>query len=208
MRLVFRSFRRGLRQRWRLREPIVTRLVYLISLSLLCSCIEPDKSESMPDSVVMIQSTFDAEIEPDAILDATVTLLDASEDVSPDLAVIDQELDRDLPMDMAVDLGPSSGPYTTAQVDDIFQRGCGSCHNSTASPPLGGGVSAWINRGSGQSPLPLIVPGNHQRSYLYHKLADTHRDPPSNGRGTGMPMGRQLYSESRLERIAGWIDNL
>ncbi len=119
-----------------------------------------------------------------------------------------QDMDADIVIDVAVDLGPSSGPYTTAQVDEIFERGCGSCHNSTANPPLGGGVASWINRGSGQSPLPLIVPGNHQRSYLYHKLADTHREPPSNGRGTGMPMGRQLYSESRLERIAGWIDNL
>jgi hypothetical protein len=163
---------------------------------------------TLQDAAATAQMVLDSEAERDAIQDAILVEFDRGEDMSPDLAVIDQEFDLELPVDMVVDLGPSFGPYTTAQVDDIFQRGCGSCHNSTASPPLGGGVAAWINRGSGQSPLPLIVPGNHQRSYLYHKLADTHRDPPSNGRGTGMPMGRQLYSESRLERIAGWIDNL
>lgn len=177
---------------------------------MLCSCVESREAVmlSVQDAGGVTQGTVDAEANRDLGQDSTLNEFDIGSESASDMMVVDQDLDLELPLDMTVDLGPSSGPYTTAQVDDIFQRGCGSCHNSTASPPLGGGVSSWINRGSGQSPLPLIVPGNHQRSYLYHKLADTHREPPSNGRGTGMPMGRQLYSTSRLERIAGWIDNL
>ena len=148
------------------------------------------------------------DVESDALkVDLDISFQDFGRDATLE-SLVDAAMVDEGGLDLAVDQGPSSGPYTTAQVDAIFLRDCGSCHNSTASPPLNTGVSAWINRRSGQSPLPLIQPGNHQRSYLYHKMADTHRMPPSNGRGTGMPMGRQLYSEGRLERMAGWIDNL
>jgi hypothetical protein len=178
---------------------------------LLClACAETTELSAVRPGAAPTDSTFLFDSSLDTAMPADVSITDISlEDVRAlDASDSDQLIDASILVDVSVDLGPSSGPYTTAQVDDIFQRGCGSCHNSTASPPLGGGVSSWINRGSGQSPLPLIVPGNHQRSYLYHKLADTHLSSPSNGRGTGMPMGRQLYSQSRLERIAGWIDAL
>ena len=183
----------------------------IFTASLLClGCAPPTESSTIDTNDVQLDSTLtvDAIVDTALVVDVSVPELDASDVNEFDASLIDPLIDATMPDDTSVDLGPTSGPYTTAQVDDIFQRGCGSCHNSTASPPLGGGVSSWINRGSGQSPLPLIVPGNHQRSYLYHKLADTHVNPPSNGRGTGMPMGRQLYSPSRLERIAGWIDSL
>ena len=140
--------------------------------------------------------------------DSNLLLIDAhlSDVGQDDVLVIDSAVDVAV-IDAQVDANQSD-EYTTADIDEIFQRGCGSCHNSTASPPLNNGVSAWINRGSGQSPLPLIVPGDHRRSYLYHKLADTHLQPPAKGRGTGMPMGRQLYSSEVLARMARWIDNL
>lgn len=171
-------------------------------------CLSPDETDVMlsPDAIVEAGApNFDAMHQ----LDLDVMAADILEPAIADQAVpIDAEvIDVALP-DAAVDMGPTTGAYTTAQVDEIFQRDCGSCHNSTASPPLNNGVMAWVNRGSGQSRLRLIQPGNHEMSYLYHKLADTHRDPPSNGSGTGMPMGRQLYSESRMERMALWMDQL
>ena len=180
-------------------------------VGLLClACAESSTPSGTPQNDAQIDSALSSDFTVDAEvrIDGLVPDSRIADILSVDAFVSDQLVDADLANDMSVDLGPSTGPYTTAQVDEIFQRGCGSCHNSTANPPLGGGVASWINRGSGQSPLPLIAPGNHQRSYLYHKLADTHLSSPSNGRGTGMPMGRQLYSESRLERIAGWIDTL
>ena len=173
-------------------------------------CLSPNDTDpiSSPDATVQAR---DLAPNLDAMhqLDMDVMVADIFEPATADQAVpTDAELiDVALP-DAIVDMGPTTGAYTTAQVDEIFQRDCGSCHNSTASPPLNNGVMAWFNRGSGQSDLRLIQPGNHQLSYLYHKLADTHRDPPSNGSGTGMPMGRQLYSELRMERMALWIDQL
>ena len=186
-------------------------IVFVTSLFFgIVGCLSPDGSES----ILSLDSAMDAKdstLNFDVMrqLDLDVMPVDIVEPAMADQAVfIDAELiDAALP-DATADMGPTTGAYTTAQVDEIFQRDCGSCHNSTASPPLNSGVMAWVNRGSGQSRLRLIQPGNHQLSYLFHKLADTHRDPPSNGSGTGMPMGRQLYSEARMERMALWIDQL
>ena len=146
---------------------------------------------------------FDVAADTDGAHELVEDVFQPDQEWAQDSMLVDQMMP-----DQSIDMGPTTGAYTTAQVDEIFLRDCGSCHNSTANPPLNNGVLAWVNRGSGQSSLPLIRPGNHRQSYLYHKMADTHRDPPSNGRGTGMPMGRQLYSEMRMERMALWIDQL
>ena len=164
------------------------------SLGQSATDLNGDADSSVQDLGLMTDIRVTESVDMQAAIDLSLPI---------DMAEPDQLL-----MDATVDMGPTSGAFTTAQVDEIFQRDCGSCHNSTASPPLNNGVRPWINRGSGQSRLRLIQPGNHQQSYLYHKLADTHAEPPSNGSGTGMPMGRQLYSEGRLERFALWIDAL
>ena len=191
-------------------ESPTTISIWLLSVCLVSGCvgdgpvatdIPPVGTEFDRDMAVVErdQTMSDIDQSPIGDIDAEI-ILDA---VVPMDAEVDQML-----VDVSVDMGPTSGAYSTAQVDEIFQRDCGSCHNSTASPPLNNGVRAWVNRSSGQSRLRLIQPGNHQQSYLYHKLADTHRDPPVNGSGTGMPPGRLLYSESRMERMALWIDSL
>ena len=185
---------------------------FLVFCLSVLGCLSPDETDAIlsPDAPVEARDSalnLDATREPDLGIDTRTA--DIFEPIIADQSIpIDAEIiDADLP-DAIADMGPTTGAYTTAQVDEIFQRDCGSCHNSTASPPLNNGVMAWVNRGSGQSRLRLIQPGNHEMSYLYHKLADTHRDPPSNGSGTGMPMGRQLYSASRMERMALWMDQL
>ena len=199
VRLPSRSFARS---RW------VVAPIFLLLVSTLGCVDSTSQSMMQPEEADLSPRDRDESIVTDLDIEADSFASDVqSTDVLlPDILVIDAVLDAAID-DMQADANHSD-EYTTADIDDIFQRGCGSCHNSTASPPLNNGVSAWINRGSGQSPLPLIVPGDHRRSYLYHKLADTHLQPPANGRGTGMPMGRQLYSSEVLARMARWIDNL
>ena len=184
--------------------------LWFLSICLLSGCLERDMAvaDSVAAAADGFVDTFFAQQDHmmSAMNDDYALEVDAESESDLSLP-IDADIDQ-MVLDMTLDMGPTSGAYTTAQVDEIFQRDCGSCHNSTASPPLNNGVTAWINRGSGQSRLRLIQPGSHQQSYLYHKLADTHRDSPSNGSGTGMPPGRLLYSDARMERMALWIDSL
>ena len=86
------------------------------------------------------------------------------------------------------------------------ESGCAGCH-ADVFPNLSD-VTHLIALPSRQSPLSLIEPGDHQQSYLYHKLAGTHRAPPADGAGETMPLERRSLDAPSLARLALWIDSL
>ena len=82
---------------------------------------------------------------------------------------------------------------------------CTSCHNANN---LSGGldmtnIQALIGEPSRQSDLPLIEPGNHLRSYLWHKVSGTQSI--AGGLGQRMPALDQ-WSEDDIARLQNWID--
>ena len=82
---------------------------------------------------------------------------------------------------------PVEETVTTAMIQTLFEAPCGVCHNATF--PILNDLEGWANLASNQSDLLIVVPGDHQNSYLYHKVAGTHMDAPANGSGLIMPMG-------------------
>ena len=69
-------------------------------------------------------------------------------------------------------------------------------------------IQDLFNARSGQSDLPYIQPGNRARSYLFHKIAGTHRANGVGGRGDRMPPSLIPYTDEEVERIGVWIDSL
>jgi len=107
------------------------------------------------------------------------------------------------------DLGDGQVCTNLDLVQDILSAGedaCVLCHVSTY--PSLRDINQLVGRQSRQSPLNLVEPGDHRRSYLYHKLAHTHLEPPAEGRGRPMPLGQPAVSPLALARLAAWIDEL
>ena len=107
------------------------------------------------------------------------------------------------------DLGDGQVCTNLDLVQDILSAGedaCALCHVSTY--PSLRDINQLVGRQSRQSPLNLVEPGDHRRSYLYHKLAHTHLEPPAEGRGRPMPLGQPAVSPLALTRLAAWIDGL
>ena len=65
-----------------------------------------------------------------------------------------------------------------------------------------------MNVPANQSGLDRIEPGDHQASYLWHKINGTHRVEPANGSGQRMPRGGTPLTEEEITRLAGYIDAL
>jgi hypothetical protein len=57
---------------------------------------------------------------------------------------------------------------------------------------------------STQSSLRLIEPGDHQSSYLWHKVAGSHGS--AGGSGARMPKGGPALSPGDIDDLANWID--
>ena len=95
---------------------------------------------------------------------------------------------------------------TTAMIQTLFEAPCGVCHNATF--PMLNDLEGWANLASNQSDLLIVVPGDHQNSYLYHKVAGTHMDAPANGSGLIMPMGGIPFTADQVALVAAWIDGL
>ena len=93
---------------------------------------------------------------------------------------------------------------TTEAVMAIFTPACGICHASTF--PTLATIDTWAGLSSNQSDMPIIASGDHENSYLYHKLAGTHADAPANGSGLIMPMGGATLTVDELALVAAWID--
>jgi hypothetical protein len=82
---------------------------------------------------------------------------------------------------------------------------CTGCHGG--STPQGGldltDVRATFDVASKQVDMALVEPGNHLRSYLWHKVAGTQSI--AGGLGQRMPVG-DAWSDEDVDLLARWID--
>ena len=105
-----------------------------------------------------------------------------------------------------VEGGMMDTPMVSAEtVQAIFDTKCLSCHGTSGQLALDDFESKTINVDSTVSGLVLIVPGDHQASYLWHKVNGSHIE--AGGNGSGMPLGTPL-SPDEVTSIANYIDGL
>ncbi len=120
--------------------------------------------------------------------------------------------------DSAVDSGDTSiepveqvvaEPTHDADIQPIWDDACRGCHTPSfdfgelvltdAFTELSGVESV------GNAPMPRVLPGDADGSYLWHKLAGSHREV--GGGGDTMPAGgRPVLSDVRLQTIRNWIE--
>ena len=104
-------------------------------------------------------------------------------------------------------------PFTASEVDALFQRGdCIRCHNSKNDGPDMRSVEGLVNMPSGSRRNSeckesrfefLIVPGDHEASLLWRKVAGSHDC------GESMPQGgAAAFTRVEIERLALYIDRL
>jgi hypothetical protein len=97
-------------------------------------------------------------------------------------ASVDADVDREHPPDPRVAICPGSdaaaAPPTFAEVQQILDENCISCHGIGASLELMG-AEAWTNLVNQPAPAPegcggvLVTPGDPDGSYLYQKLSSS-----------------------------------
>ncbi|MCB9536973.1 MAG: hypothetical protein H6704_12030 [Myxococcales bacterium] len=141
---------------------------------------------------------------PDAAPDAAAT-----PDAAPIVCAPVDDLvdDRDGDCDGQIDEGL---PYRAEQVQALFDRQCLGCHvgpGASSDLRLAGDFrDQTVGVLSLQSLQPLIAPGDHEASYLWHKLAGTAAR--LNGGGDRMPVGGPYWDAYMLDRLARFIDAL
>ena len=97
---------------------------------------------------------------------------------------------------------------STETVQAIFDGSCTGCHNDQSVQgqlSLQNFESQTVGVESTVSGLVLITAGDHQASYLWHKVNGTHLDV--GGNGSQMPFGPSL-SAGDIAAIADYIDAL
>lgn len=98
----------------------------------------------------------------------------------------------------------TAAEFAAIQVN-VFNPSCaiGGCHDGSESPNLSEGVAynSIVNRGSSQSNLNLIEPGDPDNSYLYRKLVG------GNISGGIMPRGQNRLSTAITDSIKVWIED-
>ena len=105
--------------------------------------------------------------------------------------------------------GHHSGEETIGEgytaVQSVFSNNCTMCHATGATfPSLEGDICTdLVDVDSQQSSNKLIVGGDSNASYLYHKMAGTHLDV--GGTGSQMPIGGSISQED-LDLVMAWID--
>lgn len=104
--------------------------------------------------------------------------------------------------------GEPAGPSFAAEVWPMLDASCG-CHmdkNGAGKLKLGqgGAYDNLVGQPSSQLPAMLLVePGSSETSYLWHKMANTHKSV--GGKGKVMPPGGKL-GKSELDVVKQWID--
>lgn len=141
-------------------------------------------------------------------------------DSGPDLADADDGSVADQ------DAGPSDAsgpplPATYATFSMIVGRSCtfgGSCHGGPSPRRASNFLNFEVAAASGDyrealvgvrgylnDQVYLLVPGDPDRSYLWHKLADTHRGLPMCGLGSPAPTDMERLPANELDAIQQWI---
>jgi hypothetical protein len=100
-------------------------------------------------------------------------------------------------------------PSFTADVEPVVVARCGSCHlredpQGRLVLERGHGFSQLVGRASVQVGRPLVVPGDPDSSYLWHKLVAADGIV-----GKGMPttvVGARRLPEAELELFRAWIE--
>lgn len=100
------------------------------------------------------------------------------------------------------------GPSYKTTLGPIVESECIACHVGEADNgggfDISGGWDAIVEVEARQtSEMPLITPGDHLQSYLWHKLNGSQS--LAAGAGTQMPLGGSL-SDEEIAEIASWID--
>jgi len=83
---------------------------------------------------------------------------------------------------------------------------CTACHNNTEAPEGGlnlTDLNTLTDIPSQQMDMMLIEPGNHLRSYLWHKVNGTQSI--AGGLGQRMPIAH-AWSEENVTLLGQWID--
>ncbi|MFN3198645.1 MAG: hypothetical protein ACE366_09570 [Bradymonadia bacterium] len=104
---------------------------------------------------------------------------------------------------------PNVEPFTTAEIQALFDEACAPCHfTEPPSAQLGFADFAEQTVGvpSSQTPLLRIKAGDRSGSYLFDKIRYSHLDALGGG-GEGMPPFDRFNAE-QVERIGRWIDAL
>ena len=114
--------------------------------------------------------------------------------------------------DSADSAPPGDIPHTVraSEILPIFAAHCVSdCHEPSGEyPELDLGPSARSNLvlvASNGSPLLYVSAGNHEASYLWHKVNGTHGTV--GGMGSRMPAGAEPLAQEDIDLIAEWIDD-
>jgi len=100
-------------------------------------------------------------------------------------------------------------PFTTESLQDRLTQECGGCHGFRGGLQLTGDFEEQtVSVASQQSELDRIHPGSHEESYLWHKIAGSHRGQEAGGFGVIMPQFGEPWSDDDVARLAEWIDAL
>jgi hypothetical protein len=160
------------------------------------------------------QETDMAVVQDAALVDMTIQDAEApapTPDVGPDVFVPEPDAalpDAALPDAALPDVPPSA--YTREEVQALLDERCVGCHigGMQGGLTLTSFTMSTVRVPANEAPLNRIEPGDHQRSYLWHKLNGTHDTPEVGGSGTRMPQGGVPFTGLELTRLALFIDEL
>lgn len=178
------------------------------ALALIAACGETGTSAPAQDMAVVDAAVQDMAPVEDAAPEPPTP------DVGPDAAPPEPDLGPDaaLPDAAPPDMAPDAAPvaFSAEEVQALFNDRCVGCHIGGEL----GGLSltefavTTVRVPANESPLHRIEAGDHDRSYLWHKLNGTHERADVGGSGTQMPQGREPLPAETLQRLALFIDAL
>lgn len=94
------------------------------------------------------------------------------------------------------------------QILPMLEAQCGGCHMTGDEP---GGLAliadmarpSLLKASSQQNALPIVAPGDPERSYLILKLEDRHLE--AGGQGVRMPFGAPPLDDAFISQLRNWI---
>ncbi|HWE63377.1 MAG TPA: cytochrome c oxidase subunit II [Chloroflexota bacterium] len=98
--------------------------------------------------------------------------------------------------------GPVANLSFKNDIEPLFQQHCAACHISTNLGGLSLATYQGLLKGGSIVPGPIIKPGSHAASLLYHMISPTGPWPG----GNRMPLGGPYLAPSEINKIAAWID--